>query len=751
MSTTRKKITDLDKLFNSSNVWKEYLRISNMVEHGTGSSGVGNLVKPGTVYHIPLDLDTIYAMYPHDKLTIKVASLLYTPCDESCEAHHIRTNETSATFICIYVSDLSRILCLSEERTTEILLNHVKPENRLCILKDQDENDKQKISNPKKKYLLTPAGLKCFMLGCVKDQTTDKHKIFWCRIRDWAILHLGQVEKYLSIKNNTVRKALCAEVMKLSKPIINKTMTFFIDSILNGNKITLSWLHNKFVDRISVIKYTPETVQTCSPRDKIYKNDTLWYKADMEEHNDKMKDKKDEGFLYSFISNIDVKSGVCELIKLSSSNHITSHDNTINKLDYNTPYISYSGASEIMILWKIKDSPDDLNKNFKVCLNIRVIITDKKKPLIYSSDISAMLSIPHEVENAILSKNIHPNVASACHCLKNTSWLLSPEALIYYVNTIIKTRGLPLFLYKIVKLWFARTFGHLAKENDWLLSSMSLCHISEVFQNSETIKSYDIDLSTSTNDNYFSISGSVVHAMPFHLITVEKHIVSEFTRVNRPSYTVNFSIFKNEKLRKREIIASNIAAEELLASEESEKRKQIERQKKKKREKKELKKARKNVVASHTEDTTTEESYTNIISIPHTTLHRPMESFASQESDINQTQLNTIDDESHVLEVDSSNDSQDIDSLLNLSSSEEDQIDITSSIDTLPTIHEHINKSTYSDLSETQPDKIVPKELQCLICFEEKRDVYLVPCGHTQFCLKCMNLLDRCPMCRERM
>lgn len=36
----------------------------------------------------------------------------------------------------------------------------------------------------------------------------------------------------------------------------------------------------------------------------------------------------------------------------------------------------------------------------------------------------------------------------------------------------------------------------------------------------------------------------------------------------------------------------------------------------------------------------------------------------------------------------------------------------------------------------------------CVVCFEEKREVVIDPCGHFGLCKKCSQILRKCPICR---
>ena len=59
--------------------------------------------------------------------------------------------------------------------------------------------------------------------------------------------------------------------------------------------------------------------------------------------------------------------------------------------------------------------------------------------------------------------------------------------------------------------------------------------------------------------------------------------------------------------------------------------------------------------------------------------------------------------------------------------------------------------STKMVLYKFMDDDEIPDSEKCVVCFAktEKKKV-LVPCGHTQFCEKCINDIQECPLCRKK-
>lgn len=46
--------------------------------------------------------------------------------------------------------------------------------------------------------------------------------------------------------------------------------------------------------------------------------------------------------------------------------------------------------------------------------------------------------------------------------------------------------------------------------------------------------------------------------------------------------------------------------------------------------------------------------------------------------------------------------------------------------------------------------KNLPDDLKCVICFENPKQVIILPCGHVCLCEECSNrILLSCPMCRK--
>ncbi len=44
----------------------------------------------------------------------------------------------------------------------------------------------------------------------------------------------------------------------------------------------------------------------------------------------------------------------------------------------------------------------------------------------------------------------------------------------------------------------------------------------------------------------------------------------------------------------------------------------------------------------------------------------------------------------------------------------------------------------------------IPEEEMCIICYNSTlKNEVLVPCGHTQFCNKCIKDITKCPLCRQ--
>ncbi|KAJ9471659.1 E3 ubiquitin-protein ligase SP1 [Diplonema papillatum] len=47
------------------------------------------------------------------------------------------------------------------------------------------------------------------------------------------------------------------------------------------------------------------------------------------------------------------------------------------------------------------------------------------------------------------------------------------------------------------------------------------------------------------------------------------------------------------------------------------------------------------------------------------------------------------------------------------------------------------------------PRSVVAEEEQCIICFEARRNIAFVPCGHWACCFACARKLRKCPICRK--